>query len=230
MEDRELVEYFADLARKLAVIDGVEQTMAVIVNAAVELVGCDHASLSHMRNKQLLSASSNDEMAPLLDRIQTEEQEGPCLDAIREGGVQVCDDLRVDSRWSRFGPRAHDATGVVSCMATQLHAGQLTIGALNLFSNSPGTFAEPHHQGGLVAVLAAHATPALATALRHESAAAALSSRDLIGQAKGILMAHSKVDADEAFRLLVRASQRTNEKVIDVARQLVDRTIGMSEA
>jgi GAF domain-containing protein len=223
MEDRELVEYFADLARRLTALADVEDTMGVIVAAAVDLLGCDHASLSYLYGSELRSASSNDDVGPLLDALQTELQEGPCLDVIRGGGIVVSDDVASDGRWPRYGPRASDVAGVVSSMGTELHDGRRTIGALNLFSASPGHFDAEGGRDALVAVLSAHATSALAAAIEREAAAAALATRDLIGQAKGILMARSGVDADEAFRLLVRASQRTNQKVAEIARDLVAR-------
>jgi GAF domain-containing protein len=223
MDDRELVEYFAELARRLTALSGVEETMGVIVAAAVDLLECDHVSLSYLHGKELRRASSNDDVGPLLDAIQTELQEGPCLDVIRTGGIVVSDDLANDDRWPRFGPRAAGVASVASTMGTELHDGRRTIGALNLFSSSPGGFGPDARRDALVAVLSAHATPALAGAIEREAAAAALATRDLIGQAKGILMARSGVDADEAFRLLVRASQRTNVKVAEIARDVVAR-------
>ena len=50
---------------------------------------------------------------------------------------------------------------------------------------------------------------------------AALHSRDLIGQAKGMLMARSWIGEDEAFDILRRASQRTNVKIAELAQKLV---------
>jgi GAF domain-containing protein len=223
MEDRELVEYFADLARRLTAISGIQETMGVIVAAAVELLECDHASLSYLHGSELRSASSNDDVGPLLDALQTEVQEGPCLDVIRTGGIVVTGDLANDGRWPRYGPRAAEVAGVVSSMGSELHDGRRTIGALNLFSNSAGDFGQDDGRDALVAVLSAHATPALGAAIDRVGAASALATRDLIGQAKGILMARSGIDADEAFRLLVRASQRTNVKVAEIARDLVAR-------
>jgi GAF domain-containing protein len=218
-------QYFAELARRLIAIEGVEDTMTAIVQAAVEVTGCDHASLSYLRGKRLVSASSNDRIGPVLDAIQTETQEGPCLDAIRYGGVVVVDDLRSDVRFSTYGPKAEAATGVLSSMATELNDGRRTIGALNLFSEESGWFAGELQQEALVAILAAHATPALAAALYRENMEVALRSRDLIGQAKGMLMARSGIAEDDAFALLVEASQRTNVKLVDVARRLVEGTL-----
>jgi hypothetical protein len=200
--------------------------MTVVVEVAAEVVdGCDHVSLSHLRNGELRSASSNDDIGPILDAIQTETDEGPCLDAIRVGGVQVADDLADDPRWPAYGPRAVSETSVVSSLATQLHDGSRAVGALNLFADRPAAFTPDPARDATIALLAAHATPAMAAALRHENALASIESRDLIGQAKGMLMARSGVDADAAFDLLVRASQRMNVKLVEVARRVIDGTM-----
>jgi GAF domain-containing protein len=183
-------------------------------------------SISHLRGRSLVSASSNDDVGLVLDGIQTGAQQGPCLDAIRTGEVMVAGDLRDDPRWPEYGPRAAESTGVLSSLAMPLHDGQRTLGALNLFAEAPGAFAGDPEQEGLVAVLAAHATSALAAALHREDMAAALRNRDVIGQAKGMLMARSALDEDAAFDVLVRASQRTNVKVAEIARRLVAGTLG----
>lgn len=225
VDDRDLVRYFADLARRLMAEETVEATMQVIVDAAVELIeGCDHASISHMRGQSLISASSNDAIGVALDGIQTGAEEGPCLDANRTGEVMATGDLRSDPRWPVYGPHAVEATGVHSSLALPLDDGRRTVGALNLFADRPGTFgdegSDPDAEA-IASILAAHATPALVASLLREDMAAALASRDVIGQAKGMLMARAGVDEEEAFALLRRASQRMQVKLAEVARRLV---------
>jgi len=225
VDDRELVQYFADLARRLMAEDTVTGTMDLIVHTAVDLIdGCDHCSISRMRGGSLISASSSDDVGRILDGIQTGAEEGPCLDAIRTGEAQASVDLGDDERWPTYGPHAVESVGVRSSLALPLHDGRRTIGALNLFGEEVGAF---HDDGGEVAdeavasVLAAHATPALVAALDREDLRAALESRDVIGQAKGMLIARARVDEDEAFDLLRRASQRMNTKLAEVARRVV---------
>lgn len=222
MDDHSLAGYFADLARRLLEVDGVQETMDVLVGSAVEAVdGCDHASLSHLRGRSLISAAHSDEVGVALDGIQTGSDEGPCLDAIRHGEITGTDDLRADDRWPTYGPRAVESTGVTSSYAYPLHDGRRVLGALNLFAQEPGAFSSDREGDAVASVLAAHATSALAAALHREDMAAALANRDVIGQAKGFLMARSGVDEDTAFSILVRASQRTNTKLAEVARRLV---------
>jgi GAF domain-containing protein len=230
MDRGDLAPYFAEMARRLVAIDGVQETMTAIVHAAVEITECDHCSLSYLRGDDLVSASSNDRIGPLLDAIQTETQEGPCLDAIRERRIIVVDDLERSQKFTVYGPRAATETGVRSSMATNLTDGRRTIGALNLFSEDLGSFSGDSEQEARIAVLAAHAAPALAAALHRANMEQALRSRDLIGQAKGMLMARANVDEDKAFQLLVEASQRTNTKLIDVAKRLIAGTLEDSSA
>lgn len=223
MDDRSLAAYFAELAGRLFTMESVPETMAVIVQATVDVVdACDHCSLSYMRGKSLISASSSDPVGVSVDGIQTGAQEGPCLDAIRLGEVIVSAETDDDPRWPVYGPLAREAAGVVSSMAYPLREDARIVGALNLFSEERGAFHGGEEQEALVAILAAHATPALASALLRENMAMALRNRDVIGQAKGMLMARSQLDADQAFDVLVRASQRMNVKLAEVARRLVE--------
>jgi GAF domain-containing protein len=223
MGNVELAEYFAEMARKLMEARTVKGTMDVITAAAVEIVDpCDHASLSYIRGRALISAASNDDVGVMLDGIQTGAEEGPCLDAIRLNSVTVAADLRTDAQWPIYGPRAFEATGVLSSAGYPLRDGGTVIGALNLFADEANAFdeSEPDLEA-TIAILAAHAIPALAAALFREEMSEALARRDVIGQAKGLLMAQSNVDEDKAFEMLVRASQRMNVKLAEVARRLV---------
>jgi transcriptional regulator with GAF, ATPase, and Fis domain len=223
MDDRSVARYFADLAETLLAVSGVEETMKVLVGAAAEVVdGAQHVSISHMQGRALVSASSNDEVGSVLDGIQTGADEGPCLDAIRTGEIMVARDLRASKEWPEYGPAAVDATGVKSSFAHPLRDGKRTFGALNLFSEQVDAFHGDVEQEAVIAILAAHCAPALAAALYRDSMEKALRTRDVIGQAKGLLMARSNVDEDAAFDMLVGASQRMNIKLAEVARRLVE--------
>jgi AmiR/NasT family two-component response regulator len=72
------------------------------------------------------------------------------------------------------------------------------------------------------ALFAAHAAVAMAEARQLEHLTRAMATRDVIGQAKGILMERHKLTADQAFGVLTKASQQTNVKLIDVALALTD--------
>jgi GAF domain-containing protein len=225
MDDHALARYFADLARNLLSVGGVQETMDLLVASAVEVVeACDHASISHMKGRALVSASSNDSVGYLLDGIQTGADEGPCLDSIRTGEVMRARDLGADERWPTYGPAAVDGTGVRSSIAHPLHDGRRTFGALNLFSDQIDAFGGDADDA-VSAILVAHCAAALAAALHREDMTTALRNRDLIGQAKGLLMARAEVGEDRAFEMLVGASQRMNVKLVEVAHRLVSGTL-----
>ena len=156
--------------------------------------------------------ASSDEVGRLVDAIQYEVGEGPCLEVIRQHQTFSTDDLLTESRFSK---RAAEETGVRSMVAFRLFADQETMGALNLYAKVPAAFTEDAVHMGVV--FAAHASVALNAAQTEEELRAAIVTRDVIGQAKGILMARQHVTADEAFSILRRASQRLNLKLRDVA-------------
>lgn len=120
-------------------------------------------------------------------------------------------------RWPEFAARAH-ALGARSMLAIQLYVTDEDLGALNLHSTRLDAFTDESEQVGLL--FAAHAAVAMIGAQQQEQLQTAISSRDLIGQAKGILMERYKIGAQEAFQLLVLASQTTNIKLLDVAEYL----------
>ena len=127
-------------------------------------------------------------------------------------------DLREERRWPNFSQRAHDETGVVSVLSLRLFVAETTMGALNLYSSATDAFDETDIALG--SVFAVHAAVAVETANRDEGLEQKVRSRDLIGQAKGILMARSGVDEERAFAMLKSASQRMNLKLRDVAEHI----------
>lgn len=219
--DTELAETFAEVARELLAADTVDETLQRIADLAVGTVdGCDHAGVSLVRGRTITTPASSNGVPPRVDAIQYETDEGPCLDAIRDHEVFRTDDLATEERWPSFAHRAARETGVHSMLSFRLFADEDTLGALNLYCKRTGAFGEEARAVG--AVLAAHAAVALRAAQAEQNLAEAVASRDVIGQAKGLLMARQGITADEAFALLRRASQRLNVKLRTVAERVVD--------
>ena len=211
-----VAESFATLARVLLGTHGVSAAMQKIVDEAVLAIdGCDHAAISLVRAHTIDTTASSDEVGRRVDAIQYEVGEGPCLEVIHQHRTFQTDDLEQEVRWPKFSARAARETGVRSMVAFQLFAEEQTMGALNLYSKAPAAFDEDAVNMGIV--FAAHASVALNAAQTEEELRAAIVTRDVIGQAKGILMARQHVSADEAFTILRKASQRLNLKVRDVA-------------
>lgn len=214
---------FAEIARSLLSQDDVQQTLQRIVDLAVETIhGCDHAGITFLKGKKVGTPAASDDVPRVVDAIQYETGEGPCLSAIRDHEVFETGDLGAEARWPEFSGRAQRETGVTSMLSFRLFVEGDTLGALNLYSKAADAFDEQSRTVGLV--FAAHAAVALSTALHDEQMEEALQSRDLIGQAKGILMAREGVTADEAFEMLRRASQRLNVKLRDVAGEIASPT------
>ncbi|MGI9032575.1 MAG: GAF and ANTAR domain-containing protein [Acidimicrobiales bacterium] len=222
-EDATVAETFAQVARLLMAEEGLERTLSKISELAVQTIdGCDHAGISLVQGGKVTTAGASDEVPVQVDTIQYEANQGPCLDAIWHHAVFRCDCLADEERWPEFSKRASEETGVASMLAFRLFAEEDTMGALNLFSKEPGAFGDDAQEIG--AVFATHAAVALSSALKEEQLHQAIGSRDMIGQAKGILMARQGMTGDQAFDVLRSASQRLNLKLREVADRLVAST------
>lgn len=215
----ELAEHLAELARQMQAPDSLQETLDVVVQAAVaEVPGAEHASILTVEQRQhvrTLAASSD--VARAVDRSQHDTGQGPCLDALHEERTVRAGDLAADDRWPDFAARARQR-GISSMLAIQLYVTGENLGALNLLSAKPDAFDEESED--LTRLFGAHAAIALDDATKQENLNIALNSRDVIGQAKGILMERHKLTADEAFRLLIQASQQRGRKLRTVAEEL----------
>jgi hypothetical protein len=204
-------------------IDDLEATLGQIVLSAVETVpGVDAGSISMTRDGVVETRHPTSPEIGKLDRAQGELCEGPCITALTdpaEDGVVLARDLAGEdaTRWPKFAPRAVES-GFRSLMSTQLSAAQNMRAALNLYARAPDAFDEQARTiAGLFGIQAGVLLYGSdrATHLKH-----AIDSRDVIGQAKGILMTRYAIDDDQAFQMLVSSSQETNVKLVDVSRWL----------
>ena len=215
----ELAESFGALSRTLQDEKDVDCTLQAIVHASVDTIpGAEHASISSIvARREMHTRAASGDLARAVDQAQYYTGQGPCLDALYEQRTIRLGDLEAETPWPKFTERAR-ALGVGSMLAIQLYVSGEDLGALNLHSTRRDRFDDESEQVGLL--FAAHAAVALAGAQDQEHMRTALTSRDVIGQAKGILMERYRIDAHDAFRLLVSASQATNIKLRDVAEYL----------
>ena len=114
-------------------------------------------------------------------------------------------------------------------MSIPLLARHEGVGALNFYSRASAGFSDDDVEVGLQ--FAAHAAIVLANAQAYwdahqlsEDLLQAMKSRAAIEQAKGILMGAQRCNADDAFQILVRASQRENRKLREIADEIVAKT------
>jgi GAF domain-containing protein len=180
------------------------------------------------------TAVFTDDRAPEIDAAQYDTGIGPCLDAFRHLQVFRIDDMEVDRQWGPFSAAAVDH-GIRSSMSIPLVARHEGVGALNFYSGTPGAFSDDDVQLGLQ--FATHAAIVLANSQAYWDAhqlgqdlSTAMASRATIEQAKGILMGAEHCSADQAFQILVKASQRENRKLREVAEQIVARAAGTADA
>jgi len=201
----------------------IEDLLNGVTRAAVDLIdGADCADvllISETSGYRSLAATRR--FAIEVDGVQEQFREGPCVDAAADGDAVVrCDDLQDDPRWPRFAKGAV-AVGVHAMMSFQLYTQDKRKGALNVFGLTSGVFDAKDQAVG--AMLATHAATALIAHDRERQFQSALSSRDAIGQAKGMIMERFAVDATRAFELLKKLSQDTNTPLVDIAAGLVAR-------
>jgi GAF domain-containing protein len=219
----DLAAVLGAVARNLQAEDGLDQTLDAIVHSAADSIpGAVHAGVSLVRRRKgIETVAQAGELVPRIDQAQYECGEGPCLDVLWDHDTFCVDDLVDDHRWPEFSRQAV-ALGVRSMLSFQLYVTGDNLAALNLYAHRPAAFDhEAEHIGRL---FAAHAAVALAGSQREHQLTQALTSRDLIGQAKGILMERNQVPAEHAFAMLVEASQHTNMKLRDIAEYLVQDT------
>ena len=208
-----------DLAGALAGGGDVGRSLdAVERAAAAALPGAEHASVTETDGEGYRTRVASSDFARGLDQLQYRAGEGPCLAALDGETAVHVQDVLTDDRWPAFAEAAA-GTGFRSSLSLRLQATGDRVAALNLFSTRPDAFDGPSRQVG--ALLARHASLALVAADQVEQLQQAVASRDVIGQAKGILMERHGLDADRAFAVLVRYSRDSNLRLRDVAQTLV---------
>jgi GAF domain-containing protein len=168
-----------------------------------------------------------DAEAPEIDEAQYGTGQGPCLDAFRHQRVYRIDSTADEVRWPDFA-RTAAAYGIVATLSVPIVARGEGLGALNLYTRQSSGFDDA--AAARVSTFAAHAAIVLANAQVYSDARQlsenlnqAMSSRATIDYAVGILMAHGGRSPEDAFQLLVRASQRENRKLREVAGAIVER-------
>jgi transcriptional regulator with GAF, ATPase, and Fis domain len=215
-----LAQSFSEFSRSLETMDDPHSTLVEIVRAAVELIpGCDDGSVSVVRGRhKVTSEAASGPLPEVVDRLQEELREGPCIDAAYLHTTIRASDLSTDPRWPTFTPRAL-AAGAAGMLSFQLYVDNDDMGALNLFSRVAGAFDDDSEHIGRM--FATHAAIAFSAARKESYYSNANQTRELIGQAQGILMERHKVTSDQAFALLIRVSQQQNKKLREIAEQLV---------
>jgi GAF domain-containing protein len=211
----------AELARTAAAPRSVDEVLSDVTAAATELIqGTDSAGVLLVgKGGKFESLAGTNDLPHRLDELQMMFNEGPCVEAALDELIVRTDDFRAEERWPKYSAAAVEI-GVMSGLSFKLYTADRTAGALNLFAFEPKAFTAEDETTGVV--LAAHAAAAILAGRHGEQLESALSTRDRIGQAKGIIMERFGVDDVQAFEMLRKLSQDGNTRLTDVAQRVIE--------
>jgi GAF domain-containing protein len=217
---------FAELGRTKLSENSLDDVLnRVAATARQALTGAMDVSVTLIRGYVPHTAAHTGELALRLDERQYEQRSGPCLEAASQQRTVSVPDTASDTRWQGWATRAA-AAGAGSVLSVGLPLLDDIRGAVNIYGGGPKAFdddavtlAQSFAGYAAVALANAHLYHNTTELVRHLQAA--MDSRAVIEQAKGIIMAERRCDADAAFALLTKISQNTNRKVRDIAATLV---------
>jgi len=206
-------------------LDGVLDRIADLAKRTI--AGASEVSVTLVRGGHPHTAAFTGGLAVNLDESQYDAGHGPCLDAAAANATMSVPDMVRETRWPQWAARSLQL-GVNSSLSVGLPVQETVTGALNMYATEPDAFDDDaitlgQTFAGYAAVALSNAHLYDATARLAQQMQAAMESRAVIEQAKGIVMGERRCDAVEAFRILTKISQDSNRKLRDVAAALVDR-------
>jgi ANTAR domain/GAF domain len=209
----------ADLHQR-ASVDTAALLRELMEGAAESVPGAQYAGIT-VTNRQRRSetAAATHRYPVLLDNIQDRCQQGPCLSAAALQDRVRIDDLKADERWPLYREEALKETPIRSILSFGMFGDGQTTAALNFYAEPINAFDDGSVNLGMI--FATHTVLVWNMVRRDQQFRTALVSRDIIGQAKGMLMERFDVDAAAAFGLLRRCSQESNVPVAQIAQQVV---------
>ncbi|MCU1688323.1 MAG: hypothetical protein JWN20_251 [Jatrophihabitantaceae bacterium] len=227
--DDPMTEATAELARIVLSEQPLEQMMLRISTLTKQVLpGATEVSVTLLGDGRPFTVALTGPLALDLDERQYEAGHGPCLHAARTGSECHVPNMAVETRWPSYSAGALEA-GILSSLSIPLSARQARIGALNIYGAQPMAFDEPSTD--IARTFAAHAAIAMGSARLMEASTplaptmkAAMQSRAIVEQARGILMVLRRVDADEAARILQELATSSCRPARDVAQGIIDNT------
>ena len=231
--DREalLAHTLVEIADNLVDHFDIVEVLTLLTDRCVELLDVSAAGLMLSDQGQDLAvmAYSSDAMR-LLELLELETQEGPCVDCYRSGDPVLNQDLAgAEDRWPRVAPAVR-AAGFDSVHALPLRLRGNTIGALNLFRSGTGQLSEADVAAGraladIATITILQHNSSLEARVLNEQLTQALQSRIVIEQAKGVLAEAAHLDMSDAFDRLRHHARSHNLLLTDVAQAIVDRRL-----
>ncbi|MET0474892.1 MAG: GAF and ANTAR domain-containing protein [Mycobacterium sp.] len=198
----------------------IDSTMSLLPIAAAGILLGDSSGELHV-------FASSSEQTRLLELLQVEADVGPCLEAYRSGQPLLVDDLHVEGdRWPVFSKRAAEY-GFRAVTAVPLRLRAEKVGALNLFRSEAGAMTVPdvavaQALADVATIGILHQRVLTRSELVNQQLQTALNTRLIIEQAKGVLAERGAIDMDQAFKVLRGHARRTNRRLADLARAVVD--------
>ena len=224
---------FVELTDTMVADFDVIDFLHVLTDRSAQLLDVSAAGLllADQRGELRVVAASS-EAARLLELLQVQLGQGPCLDCFRSGRAVTATDLGTDGRWPRFADAAAEA-GLGAVQALPMRLREQVIGALNLFRDTPGDFDPINMRVGqaladVATIGLLHERTMRRRDTLNEQLQAALNSRVVIEQAKGKLAERLGLDMDQAFNVLRDHARARNLRLSDLARAFIDGTQDIS--
>ncbi|MDQ2812927.1 MAG: GAF and ANTAR domain-containing protein [Actinomycetota bacterium] len=231
---REFADRIADVAQLLEADEVPDEALRRLTGMGVELVpGGTAAAMTIAMTQGALTFAASDQRLDELHHLQFDGGDGPVVETLRHNEPRRVDDTAAEHRWPAFC-RAAAGAGFGSCLALPLRTDRQPAGAVALYGQEPNVFRGAAHDIALL--FAAQGGTAVRNASLYRACRrmvdnlhAGLESRAVIEQAKGILHAELGVSPAEAFHLLSRFSQNTNQRVRRVSAELLQGRIAAAE-
>ncbi len=219
---RTMVELADSLVDDFDVVD----LLTLLADRCVAVLDVATAGLILAVGGELRVMASSSEAMRVLEVLELQSEEGPCMDCYRSGQSIVNQDLgTARDRWPRFTPEAL-AAGFHSAHALPMRLRGTVIGALNMFRVGEGTMddddlvaAQAFADIATIAILQNRAT--LKAQVVKEQLSRALNSRIVIEQAKGVLAERASLDMEQAFARLRGYARNNNLRLADVANDVI---------
>ena len=174
--------------------------------------------------------ASSDDRGDVADEAEYEADEGPCVDAVRDGVASIVLDLRTETRWPQWAATARKL-GFLSAAAVPADTGVGAQLALNLYGRTPGAFGEVEMRRSFAYVDEAARVLRLCLTLAQQADLAehlsrAMAARASVERAVGVLMAQRQISADDAYAILRAGSQHDGRELHEVAAVVIESLTG----
>jgi GAF domain-containing protein len=220
---RQALDQLADLRSSPVTV---EEALERVVATADALFGVDGTALMLIDQDQTLrNLATSDARAALLEELQAEHGEGPCIDAFEDKEPVAAGDLGSEDRWPAFAPPAA-AGGLLAVLASPIPYSDHAVGVVAVFAGEPHPWTEAEREAivaftELVALLILNAMKASERGKLAGELQLALSSRVVIEQAKGVLVGRHGLTTRQAFERLRRLARDQRRPLSAVAREVV---------